>query len=48
VTELARRGCSLAVVEAEASRCEIRCANCHRRRTLGSGPGDAIMDGEPP
>jgi hypothetical protein len=35
VTELARRGCSLRRLEAEVSQCEIRCANCHRRRTLG-------------
>ncbi len=33
VVELARRGCSLTVLEAELARCEIRCANCHRRRT---------------
>jgi hypothetical protein len=36
VTDLARRGCSLRRLEAEASKCVVRCANCHRRRTLGS------------
>ena len=35
VTELARRGCSLEALQAEISNCEIRCGNCHRRRTLG-------------
>lgn len=33
VVELARRGCSLAVLEAEIAVCQVRCANCHRRRT---------------
>lgn len=34
VTELGRRGCSLERLKAEISQCEIRCGNCHRRRTL--------------
>lgn len=33
VVELARRGCALWRLEAEVSRCEVRCVNCHRRRT---------------
>lgn len=33
VFQLARRGCSFEVLEDELSQCEIRCANCHRRRT---------------
>jgi hypothetical protein len=33
VMTLARRGCSQKVIEEEIARCEIRCANCHRRRT---------------
>jgi hypothetical protein len=33
VVELARRGSSLGTLQAEMSKCEIRCANCHRRRT---------------
>lgn len=36
VTDLARRGCSVRRLEAETAQCEVRCANCHRRRTLGS------------
>jgi L-lysine 2,3-aminomutase len=32
VVELARRGYSLRRLEKEVSQCEIRCANCHRRR----------------
>lgn len=30
---LARSGCSFARLKAEIARCEIRCANCHPRRT---------------
>jgi hypothetical protein len=33
VVELARRGSSLEALKAEIARCEVRCANCHRRRT---------------
>ncbi|MDX6582796.1 MAG: hypothetical protein QOI10_1980 [Solirubrobacterales bacterium] len=33
VIEMARRGCSLMNLERELAMCEIRCANCHRRRT---------------
>lgn len=53
VTDLARRGCSLRRLEAEVSQCEVRCANCHRRRTLdlseqSTGSGVRNHDGEPP
>jgi hypothetical protein len=41
VTVLARRGCSLATLEAEIAQCEIRCANCHRRRTRSMRGGEA-------
>jgi hypothetical protein len=34
VTQLARRGCSLDRLKREIANCEIRCANCHRRRTF--------------
>jgi hypothetical protein len=40
VTEIARGGCSLRRLEAEVAQCEVRCANCHRRRTLGSASDD--------
>ena len=38
VIALARRGCGLAALEKEIDQCEIRCANCHRRRTRRSQP----------
>jgi hypothetical protein len=34
VLDLARRGCALDRLRAEIAQCEVRCANCHRRRTL--------------
>jgi len=34
VTVLAREGCSLTRLQEEMGRCEVRCPNCHRRRTI--------------
>jgi hypothetical protein len=33
VSELSREGYSLAKLRAEINKCEVVCANCHRRRT---------------
>lgn len=33
VATLVRRGRAWSVIEAEIAKCEVRCANCHRRRT---------------
>jgi hypothetical protein len=38
---LARRGASLARLKDEIAKCEIRCANCHRRRTAMASQGGA-------
>jgi hypothetical protein len=36
VPQLARWGCSLKRLKREIARCEVRCANCHRRRTIAA------------
>lgn len=33
ITDMAQRGQSLSLVQIEVSKCAVRCANCHRRRT---------------
>ena len=37
VMQLARREVSVARLDAEIARCEVRCVNCHRRRTSVAG-----------
>ena len=34
VTQMVQHGYSIAALEAEAAKCDIRCANCHRRRSV--------------
>lgn len=33
ISRLLRRGCSRSVLEAELAKCDVVCANCHRKRT---------------
>lgn len=37
VTGLARSICSTAIISIEIDKCDVRCANCHRRRTAERG-----------
>lgn len=41
-------GCSPIRLRRELSKCEIRCANCHRRRTAQSGAWFRTRQGAPP
>jgi Zn finger protein HypA/HybF involved in hydrogenase expression len=48
ISELVRGGYSLARLKAEIEQCEVRCANCHRRRTKrsrGRGAQLKLIDG---
>jgi hypothetical protein len=45
VLVLAREGVGLARLGREVSNCEIRCANCHRRRTVGERSRPASSQG---
>jgi 5-methylcytosine-specific restriction endonuclease McrA len=33
ISDMPRRGYSIAAIQSELAKCEVLCANCHRRRT---------------
>ena len=37
ISDLIKNAASWAAIEAEITKCEVRCANCHRRKTLERG-----------
>jgi hypothetical protein len=37
IAKLLDRAISWSTIEAEIAKCEVRCANCHRRKTLERG-----------
>ena len=37
ISDLIQRAASWSTIEAEIAKCEVRCANCHRRKTLERG-----------
>jgi hypothetical protein len=49
VGSMARAGWNLAAIQAEIAKCEVRCANCHRRitarRRMELAGGPAFADG---
>lgn len=34
ISRLTTGGCSVTMIEREVAKCDVRCANCHRRRTM--------------
>jgi hypothetical protein len=47
VASLAQAGASWATIEAEIAKCEVRCANCHRRLTAQRGGFYRTLIAEP-
>lgn len=47
VLNLVASGQTWAVISQEISKCEVRCANCHRRRTARQVGGYRLRDGTP-
>jgi len=37
ISRMVSNGLSLASIEREVAKCDVRCCNCHRRRTLDEG-----------
>jgi hypothetical protein len=44
VSTLANRGCAWRTIQAEIDKCEVRCANCHRRQTVTRGRAAAARN----
>lgn len=46
ISDMPRGGFALSTLKAEIEKCDVRCANCHRRRTAESLGRYAALDGE--
>jgi hypothetical protein len=44
VSRLVKRAVSLARLQAEMAKCDVRCANCHRRRTASTLGWNAFLE----
>lgn len=44
ISALIRRGASLAVLQEEIKKCQVLCANCHRRRTAKQFGSHRLLD----